>query len=84
MFPVSRTSEPNSPIARAKASAQPATIAGVRLGRRMLRKIRWLGAPSEAAASSISRSTSIRTGWTARMTKGSVTKSSAMTTATRV
>ena len=32
-FPDSRTREPNSPIARAKASAAPARIAGVRFGK---------------------------------------------------
>src|SRR5262245_2181917 len=84
MFPVSRTREPNSPIARAKASPQPATIAGVRLGRMMLRKILRFGAPSEAAASSISLSSSIRTGWTARTTNGRVTNRRAATTAARV
>ena len=50
----------------------------------MLRKIRWLGAPSEAAASSISSSTSSRTGCTARTTNGRVTNSSAITTAALV
>ena len=34
-------------------------------------------APSDAAASSISRSSSCTTGWTERTTKGSVTNSSA-------
>ena len=41
-------------------------------------------APSDAAASSISRSSSSSTGWTARTTNGSVTKSSATTIAARV
>ena len=41
-------------------------------------------APSEVAASSISRSISSSSGCTARTTKGRVTKSSATTTATRV
>ena len=41
-------------------------------------------APSEVAASSISRSISISSGCTARTTKGRVTKQSAKTTATRV
>ena len=59
-------------------------IAGVRLGRTMLRKMRRLGAPSEAAASSISRSSSSSTGCTARTTNGRVTNSSARTTATLV
>src|SRR5919201_1354902 len=38
MKPANRTSEPNSPIARANASAEPARIAGSRLGRMMRRK----------------------------------------------
>ena len=41
-------------------------------------------APSEAAASSISRSISISSGCTARVTKGRVTKQSATTIATLV
>ena len=50
----------------------------------MRRKIVNPPAPSEAAASSISRSISISSGCTARTTKGRVTKSSATTTAARV
>ena len=38
-LPESRTSEPNSPIARAKASAAPARIAGVRFGKMTRRKV---------------------------------------------
>ena len=45
------------------------------------RKVVKLLAPSDAAASSISRSSSISTGCTARTTNGSVTNSSASTTA---
>jgi hypothetical protein len=41
-------------------------------------------APSDAAASSISRSSSISTGCTERITNGRVTKSRAMTTPIRV
>ena len=41
-------------------------------------------APSEAAASSISRSSSFSTGWTVRTTNGSVTNRSAIPTAIRV
>ncbi len=48
------------------------------------RKIVKLPAPSEAAASSMSRSSSISTGCTARTTNGSVTNSSASSTAARV
>ncbi len=50
----------------------------------MRRKRREREAPSEAAASSISRSSSISTGCTVRTTNGSVTKSSASSTAVRV
>ena len=47
----------------------------------MRRKIVALRAPSDAAASSISRSSSISTGCTERITNGSVTNSSASRTA---
>ena len=50
----------------------------------MRRKIVSGEAPSDAAASSISRSSSMSTGWTARTTNGSVTNSSASRTAQRV
>ena len=50
----------------------------------MRRKIVKPPAPSEAAASSISRSISISSGCTARTTKGRVTNSRATTTAARV
>ena len=46
--PANRTSEPNSPIARANASAEPARIAGSRLGRMMRRKVVNGPAPSDA------------------------------------
>ena len=39
MVPVIRTSEPNSPIARANASAEPARSAGRRFGRMIRRKV---------------------------------------------
>ena len=80
MLPEISTSDPNSPTARAKASAVPVRIAGARLGRMIRRTIVSGFAPSEAAASSISVSSSIRVGCTARMTNGSVTNSSARTT----
>jgi hypothetical protein len=73
-LPESRTSEPYSPIARAKESAAPAAIAGTRLGRTTRRKTCTRVAPSEAAASSTSGSSSSSTGCTVRTTKGSVTK----------
>src|SRR6187200_243865 len=77
MLPAMRTTEPNSPTARAKLIAAPERIAGTRFGSTMRRKIVRSPAPSDAAASSISRSSSMTTGWTERTTNGSVTKSSA-------
>ena len=84
MFPEIRISEPYSPSARAKASMMPATIPGSRLGKMIRRKMVKPPAPSEVAASSISRSISISSGCTERTTKGRVTKQSATTTATLV
>ena len=84
MLPEIRTSEPNSPIERAKASAIPERIAGRRFGRMIRRKVVSGPAPSEAAASSMSVSSSISTGCTERITNGRVTNSSAMTTPIRV
>ena len=66
MLPEIRTTEPNSPTARAKPSAAPETMAGTRFGRMIRRKVVGPEAPSDAAASSISRSSSSRTGCTAR------------------
>ena len=80
MLPESRISEPNSPIARAKARAAPARIAGRRFGSTIRLKMVQRVAPSEAAASSMSWSSSIRVGWTARTTKGRVTNSNAIIT----
>jgi hypothetical protein len=59
-------------------------MAGSRFGNTMRRKVVQLLAPSAVAACSISRSSSSNTGWTARTTKGSVTKRSARITATFV
>ena len=84
MFPEMRMTAPNSPTARAKASATPERMAGTRFGRITRRKIVKPPAPREAAASSISRSSSCTTGCTERTTKGSVTKRSAATIAHRV
>ena len=79
-----RTTEPNSPTARAKARPAPAGPTGRTLGRRT-RRSTWRGdAPSEAAASSVSASSSASTGWTLRTQKGRVTKSSAAATPSRV
>ena len=62
----------------------PARIAGRRFGRMIRRKTVTGPAPSEAAASSISRSSSSSTGCTERTTNGSVTNSSASRTPARV
>ncbi len=80
-LPEMRTTDPNSPTARANASAAPETIAPVRFGNTIRRKTASEPAPSDAAASSISRSSASSTGWTARTTNGSVTNSSARRTA---
>ena len=84
MFPEMSTTEPNSPTALPNESAAPERIAGMRFGRTMRRNVVRGFAPSEAAACSISRSSSRSTGWTERTTKGSVTKRSARTIAVRV
>src|SRR5436190_6330035 len=84
MFPEMSTTEPNSPTARANASATPERIAGRTFGRTMRRKIVNRDAPSAAAASSISRSSSRRTGCTVRTTNGRVTNRSAIRSAQRV
>ena len=83
-LPEMRTTAPNSPIARANASAEPDRMAGSRFGKTIRRKIARRRAPSDAAASSMSRSSSSSTGCTVRTTNGSVTKSSAMTRPARV
>src|SRR3954452_24973956 len=84
MLPEIRTTEPNSPTARANPNAAPETMAGTRFGRMIRRNVVAPEAPSEAAASSISRSSSSSTGCTARTEKGSVTNRSARTIAARV
>src|SRR5262249_32540106 len=65
------TTEPNSPIARENASPAPDNNAGVSDGNTT--EVNTFGpeAPSDAAASSVSRSISSSTGWTARTTNGS-------------
>ena len=74
------TTEPNSPMARAKARPPPLMMAGARVGNTMRRNVVRLLAPSEAAACSTSASASISTGCTARTTNGRVTKASATIT----
>ena len=83
-LPDSSTSDPYSLTARANDSAAPAAMAGVRLGSTTRRKIVNRLAPSDAAASSASRSSSASTGWTVRTTNGSVTNRNASITAGRV
>ena len=83
-LPTIRTSEPISPTARANESAAPDRIAGRSAGKTMRRKVTPFEAPSDAAASSTSLSSSIRTGCTERTTNGSVTNSNATTTTPRV
>ncbi len=83
-LPESKLTEPNSPIARANARPVPVSIAGTRFGRMMRRAMRNGDAPSDAAAASMSRSSSMSTGCTVRTTKGSVTKSNATVIAVRV
>ena len=78
------TSDPTSPIAFANASATPERIPGRMFGRTMLRNVLGSDAPSERDASSISRSSSVRTGCTVRTTNGSVTNISASTIDVRV
>jgi hypothetical protein len=73
MLPPMRTTEPYSPMARANASPVPLTTAGASVGSTTRRNVVQLSAPSEAAASSTSRSASMSTGCTERTTKGRVT-----------
>ena len=74
MLPAMKITEPYSPIARAKASANPVSRAGVRTGKTTRRKLCHGDAPSVAAASSSSRGSSSRTGCTVRTTNGSPMK----------
>ena len=83
-LPESSTREPYSLMPRAKERAAPAAIAGISDGRITRRNVVNRLAPSEAAASSTSRSRDSSTGWTVRTTNGSVTKASARNTAMRV
>ena len=69
--------EPNSPMARAKASPKPPSTAGHSDGRTTHTKVRTPPAPSDLAAASASPSSEASTGWTARTEKGSVTNKSA-------
>ena len=70
MLPPMSTTEPYSPTARAKASPVPLMIAGARVGSTTRRNVVRFEAPRDAAASSTSRSSSMRTGCTDRTTNG--------------
>ena len=81
-LPAMNTTEPYSPTARAKARAKPVMMRRSQCGQdddagTSAQRV----APSEAAASSNSGSSSSRTGWTVRTTKGSPMNMSAMKTA---
>lgn len=78
--PPIRTTEPNSPIARENARPAPDNNAGVSDGNTTEVKILAQLAPSDAAASSVSRSISSSTGCTARTTNGNVTNANATPT----
>ena len=73
-----KMTEPYSPTARANASANPVSSAGIRLGRITRNTVCQRLAPKLAAASSISTSRSISTGCTVRTTKGMPMKTIAM------
>ena len=74
MLPEIRTTSRTRRAPGRRRAATPARMPGSRLGKMIRRKTVKPPAPSEAAASSISRSSSISTGCTARTTNGSVTK----------
>lgn len=84
MLPAIRTTAPYSLMPRANDSAAPEAIAGTRPGSTMRRNVVNRDAPSDIAASSTSRSSSSRTGWTVRTTNGSVTNATATAIAMRV
>jgi hypothetical protein len=77
MLPEMKTTEPYSPIARAKARANPVRRAGATVGRTTRRKVCERRAPRLAAASSTSTSRSSSTGWTVRTTNGRPMKTKA-------
>ena len=70
MLPAMKMTDPYSPIARANASANPVSSAGVTIGKTTRRKLCQRDAPSVAAASSSSRGSSSSTGCTVRTTNG--------------
>lgn len=70
MLPEMNTTEPYSPIPRARANVKPVHVAGSRAGRTTRRSVCVRVAPSVAAASSNSDSNSSSTGCTVRTTNG--------------
>ncbi|MNT91497.1 hypothetical protein D3C72_2326060 [compost metagenome] len=80
MLPEIKTTEPYSPVARAKDSANPVSSAGRIAGRITRWKVCSRLAPRLAAASSSSCSTSSSTGCTVRTTNGRPMNVSATTT----
>ena len=84
MFPEMRTTEPNSPTAFPNESAAPERIAGIRFGRMIRRNVVNGRAPSDAAASSISRSSSMQDRLHRADDEGQRDERSARTTAARV
>ncbi len=76
-LPAMKMTEPYSPTARAKASANPVNMAGTMTGRITRVMVCQRLAPSVAAASSTSASRSMRTGCTVRTTNGRPMKTSA-------
>src|SRR5664280_891009 len=72
------TTDPYSPIARAKARPVPVRIDGISVGNVMVRKTRAEEAPSVAAAASALKVSDSSTGCTERTVNGSVTNMIAM------
>src|SRR6476661_9417674 len=83
-LPDNSTSDPYSLMPRAKLRAAPEVIAGANAGMIKVRNVVKRDAPSDAAASSTSGSSSASTGCTVRTTNGRVTKRNARKTAIRV
>ena len=83
-LPEMNTTEPYSPMPRAKASVKPVASAGSTVGRMMRRNTWKPPAPSDSAASSRSWRTSISAGCTERTTKGRPISTSATTTPSQV
>ena len=85
MLPEISTTEPNSPTARANASAAPTRIAGTRFGSTIRRKTVAVARRRATAPPPPSRGRArCSTGCTERTTNGSVTNSSASSTASCV